>query len=253
MAGHPNCFAQALGNCAGESSGEHYVSDAILRAVSRAESRVPTFLPAGVTSELGIRSPAGNILCQKHHSDLSGFDDEGLNFFNAMERVLVPGSPVGPLQVSGDRLERWALKTLIGGLYSGQMPTPEGIILKGVSPPDPWLDILFQNHALPPRSGLYLIHGEGGEALPIAHEVLKVAVLPGVDPKSGNLAIIGLRMLVFGLEFALCLANLPDPLPEGSRLRHATYRPTHITRAGETLVLDWAGNTDIRPAVVAEK
>jgi len=252
MPGHPNCFAQSLCNCAGDMSGEHYVSAAILRAVSQAEKAVRVSglkcVPSGETRAIGIKNLVGKILCKHHNSELSPFDAAGLAFFNGMERILVPDTPIAPLQVSGDQLERWMLKTLIGGLYCGQFPTPEGMNLKDVCPPDAWLGVLFQNHPLPPRGGLYLIHGEDGEQFRMDHEVLKFAVVPGRSATTGEAVITGLRMWVFGIEFYLCMHNLPDPLPEGYRLRHAILRPTHITggAADETLILDWVGNTEVR-------
>lgn len=91
MPGHPRCYAQALYDCEGKPSGEHYVSDKVLRAVSQAEKSVRVsglkFLPFGIVNEIGISSLVGNTLCKKHNSDLSVFDNAGLNFFNAMEHV----------------------------------------------------------------------------------------------------------------------------------------------------------------------
>lgn len=261
MPGHPQCYARGFCNCKGDISKEHHVSNGVLLAVSQAEKSVRVSglkcVPTGEVRAIGIKRLVGKTLCKHHNSALTEFDAAGLVFFNAMERIMVPshflapGHPVAPLQVSGDRLERWMLKVLVGGLYCGQFPTPEGIDLKDVPPPDAWLGVLFENHTLPPRCGLYVIHGEDGEQFPMDHKVLKFAVVPGRDVATGNVAIIGLRMWVFGIDFFLCMANLPDPLPEGDPLRHSIHRPTHLTGgAGETLVLDWVGNTDVRGVAI---
>jgi hypothetical protein len=255
MPGHPHCYAQALCDCEGKPSGEHYVSDKVLRAVSQAEKSVRVsglkFLPFGAESQIGISSLVGNTLCKKHNSDLSVFDTAGLNFFNAMEHAMVPDSRVVPLQVSGDQVERWMLKSLIGGLYSGQFPTPEGMALKDVCPPDQWLGILFRNQPFPARFGLYLYHGNDGEQFLLDHHVLRFAVVPGHSPGGGNAVICGMSMWVFGIEFYLGLANLPDALPVENRLNRATHRPTHIIcSSGKTLILDWEGSNEVRGVVL---
>jgi hypothetical protein len=229
-------------------SGEHYVSAAILRAVSQAEKAVRVSglkcVPSGETRAIGIKNLVGNILCNHHNEQLSPFDAAGLAFFKAMEHIMVPGSPVAPLQVSGDQLERWMLETLVGGLYCGQFPTPEGINSKDECPPTEILRILFESDPFPTSCGLYLCHGKDGAEFLMDHEVLKLAVLPGFV--NGNLHILGLQMWVFGIEFFLSTFPL-TPMPEHLQSERATYRPTHITgSAGETLVLDWEGNTECR-------
>ena len=56
-----------------------------------------------------------------------------------------------------------------------------------------------------------------------------------------------MSMWVFGIEFYLGLANLPDTLPAENRLQRAIHRPTPIIcSSGKTLVLDWEGNTEVR-------
>jgi len=74
---HSKCYAQTVGGCAPQLSGEHSVSDKVLRAVSQAESKVRVtglkFLPSGVEREIGISSLTGNALCKSHNSALSGY------------------------------------------------------------------------------------------------------------------------------------------------------------------------------------
>src|SRR5947209_6174669 len=127
------------GGCSQQLSGEHYVSDKVLRAVSQANSRLRVsglnFLPSGMKQEVGIGRLTGNILCKTHNSALSGYDTTGLDFFNAMERIMVPGGLAGPLRVSGDQLEAWMLKTMVGGVFCGAFPLPDEITLKDKPPP----------------------------------------------------------------------------------------------------------------------
>jgi hypothetical protein len=243
--GHPKCYAQALGGCSHTLSGEHYVSKIVLRAVSQADTLVRVrglkFLPSGVEQEIGISSLTGNVLCKAHNSALSDFDTTGLNFFNSMERVMVPGSPGAPMRVSGDCLEAWILKTMVGGVFCGAFPLPENLNLKDKPPPPGFLRVLFEQGRLPEPCGLYLWHGPEGEKFLIDHHVLGMEVVPGRPADGGeNSFICGMLLRVFGIEFYLSVLPLPDPLP--GRWRHMIYRPTEIIGPrGDTIFIEWEG------------
>jgi hypothetical protein len=165
-----------------------------------------------------------NVLCEKHNSDLSDFDTAGANFFKAMEHAMIPDSPVVPMQVSGDQVERWMLKALCGGVYGAAFKLPNDDTLKGQPLPDDWLRILFQNDPFPPRFGLYIYHGDEGEQFPMDNHVLKSHVLIGNAVEEVKQAVMGLRMWFFGIEFLLCVAKMPNPLP--GRMQHTIHRPS---------------------------
>ena len=248
---HPKCYAQSVGGCSAQLSGEHYVSDKVLRAVSQADSMVRVtglkFLPSGVEREIGISSLTGNVLCKSHNSALSGYDTAGLNFFTSMERVMVPGSPSAPARVNGDRLEAWMLKTVVGGVYCGAFPLPDDIRLKGATPPPGFLSVLFGQERLPEPLGLYLWHGPEGERFLTDHHVLRMQVVPGAPATGGAQNVLcGLMMWVFEIEFYLSVLPLPDPPP--GRWQYMVYRPTQITGpTGESLVIEWNGIGGDRP------
>jgi hypothetical protein len=245
MSGHPECYAQSLGGCSDQLSGEHYVSAKVLHAVAQTNNRVRVsglrFLPSGLEQEIGISRLTSNILCSTHNSALSDYDAAGLTFFNAMERVMVPASPVVPLRVSGKHLETWLLKTLVGGVFCGGFPLPTELERKGVPPPVGFLRALFTAERLPEPLGLYLYHGVEGEKFLTDHHVLRIQVVPGKstdgEPRS---VICGLAMWVFGIEFYLSVLPFPDPLP--GRWQHTVYRPTEIAGPeGDSLVIAWEG------------
>lgn len=218
---HPKCYAQKLGGCSQQLSGEHYVSDKVLRAVSLANNRVRVsglkFLPSG-EQEIGISSLTGNILCKTHNSALSDFDTAGRDFFNAMERIMVPGSPAGSLRVSGDQLEAWMLKTMVGGAFCGAFPLPDEITLKGKPPPAGFLSALFQKERLPEPLGLYLWHGPEGEKFLTDHHVLRMQVMTVKPADFGTKSVIcGLTMWLFGIVFYLSVFHHPDLSPGWSQ------------------------------------
>ena len=249
---HPNCYGQKIGSCSQKLSREHYVSDKVLRAISQAENKVRVsglkFLPSGVEKEIGISSLTGKILCKSHNSALSGYDTAGLDFFTAMERVIVPGSPPAPIRISGDRLEAWMLKTLVGGVYSGAFPIPNDIMLNGTSPPSQFLAVLFEHERLPDPLGLYLWYGPDTERFLTDHHVLRMQVVPGALASGGTQKVLcGLMMWVFGIEFYLSVLPLPDPAP--GRWQQMIYRPTQlIGPTGESFIIEWNGIGGDRPA-----
>src|SRR5437870_1394313 len=128
---HPECYARGLGGCSQEMSGEHYVSKSILelvenRAGKKSKSvRVTglSFQQPGALQQLGISSLVGNILCKTHNSLLSPLDIAGKAIFTAMDGLNDGAAdqslPERVLPVSGEGLERWVLKCMCGGLYSG--------------------------------------------------------------------------------------------------------------------------------------
>ena len=249
--GHPKCYAQALGKCSSQLSREHYVSDKVLRAISLAQSAVRVsglrFQPSGMDQELGIGSLTGNILCQKHNSDLSDFDNAGSQFFSAMERLMVTGNSALTLRIKGDQIEAWMLKTMVGGVFCGAFSVPEGTIPKNTLPPQGFLETLFEDVPLIEPLGLYLWHGEKGERLLTDYKVLRIELLFGsAFDHSEKVTLCGVRMWIFGIEFYLSILPLPDPLP--GRWQHTVYRPTEIIGPNRaSLIIEWKGIGGNRP------
>lgn len=240
---HPDCFARALGDCSKEISKEHYVSDSVLRAVSEGESSVfvqnLAFQERGILQRRGIGGLSTKMLCEKHNGDLTSFDVAGASLFLCHEEIerLVSQTAEEPeaLEVEGDDLERWMLKMLFGGLYSGNFPVP-GECLKGVPPPIEWLKILFRDEPFPDGQGLYLRTDHSEDAFSSGPSVLRMRT--DVSAEVPDL-VIGLTVWVFGFEYMLVLARLPTPLPEN--LEHAYYRPKKVTvhGSGKRILFNW--------------
>jgi hypothetical protein len=134
--------------------------------------------------------------------------------------------------VNGDHLERCMLKILCGGLYSGAFPLVEGT-LKGVLPPDNWLNILYHNHPFPKRHGLWVRYGPPRATFETSPEMLRSMVFQAVDE-----TIIGIRIWMLDIEFVLLLANVPSPCPG---LEHAFFRPSGIRIEGvnKDIAFNW--------------
>jgi hypothetical protein len=223
---NPDCFAGALGDCCAEISGEHYSSEVILRRISRNKRAVlvknlPFQVPEAL-QEIGIKSLVASVLCRKHNSALAQFDSAGGELFARMDEIdgritaEVGGHEV--FEVDGDRVERWLLKTLVAGLFSGNLRVGSVPDLKGVHPPREWLDILYRAARFPAGLGLYLAAAKPGEVLSTEPTVFKLGATGTHDG-----VVIGLQTWIFNFAFTLVLARMPDPAPP--ELTHATYRP----------------------------
>jgi hypothetical protein len=254
---HPECYARSLRDCSERISREHYVSAVVLRGVSVGEACVLvqnlSFQQTKDTPQkMGISSLVGKILCRKHNSALSGLDDAGKTLFDGMDRMDATSGKAGEKHetsvVNGDDLERWMLKILCGGLFSGIMTVPEGT-MKGVCPPLDLLKILFQNAQFPDGQGLYFRAGTPGEAFSTDPAVLKLVV--SYDKN----VVTGLRMWVFNFEFHLVLVHLPPTLPP--MLEHAHYRPIGLVVDGSAndIRFTWrsGGGNEIRVGWVGKR
>jgi hypothetical protein len=252
---HPQCYARALRDCSGQISREHYVSAVVLRGVSLGEPTVLvqnlSFQQPGTVESKGISGLVAKVLCEKHNSALSGFDVAGNSLFAGMDGIDSTagkaGVPAEAFVVNGDHLERWMLKILCGGLYSGTMPMPEGS-MKGVCPPVVWLNVLFRGADLPPGQGLYFRAGTPGEVFSTEPAILKMAVVVDNDN-----VVIGFRMWVFNFEYLLVLAHLPPTLPP--MLDHSHYRPAGLVVDGsaKSISFEWgqpSGSREVRVAWV---
>ena len=237
---HPECYARELGDCRGPVSREHVVTDTLLKEVWQGAKGGEVYgLPRICATpedpvQIGIKALTAKILCKGHNSDLSQFDAEIMKFFKAMERLVRSehdGEPAAQNSyVNGDFIERWMLKTLYNGLFSGNFGVPFIEDFTNQLPPENGLRTIYRDEPFPPGWGLYM----SGDQSRIDHHVLQVLA---VGHPTG---IVGLRMWLFGSLFTLVLTDEHDVFPE---LATATYRPKKIvtakTRNG--IVFSWAG------------
>jgi hypothetical protein len=234
--GNPECYAQALCECRGAVNREHYVSESILELVYGRAGEISksvlvrglSFQQTGAREEKGVARLVGRILCEGHNSFLGQrFDPAGLKMFKAIDALNdATANPVSVgknQRISGDDLERWMLKTFIGGLFSGNFPVTPGQKTKGFYPPTECLEILFKGAEFPAGAGLYWLAGTPGHVFTADEEVLQFE--PIIAKGSG--AISGMRVRFFGFNFALSIGRM---LPGGSGVyENFAYRPAGIS------------------------
>jgi hypothetical protein len=238
-------------------SGEHYVSKSVLELVLGRFGEVNksvlvsglSFQQQGALQQLGISSLVGNILCATHNSLLSPLDVAGKAMFWAMDGMndaaAEPALPGRVMCVDGDALERWVLKSMVGGLYSGAFRVSPTETMKGVSPPVSWLQVLFNGAEFPRGQGLYYLPRKRDEVIVADQYVLRFEPLGSRD---GGV-IGGIRLWFFGFEFALLMGTLAPGIP--TMFDGALYRPAGLRTVGSgtRVRIDWKGGAGSEEAV----
>jgi hypothetical protein len=155
------CWAAALGDCAGKISREHIVTRAINLDN---EINVSGLDWCKEPKKVGLASLTAKVLCVAHNSALSELDGEAVRFAEAMrESFRLLTVRVGlknrrwrrkKFPVDGPRLERWLLKTLIN-VTSGR-DCPIGLDAKDPGLPSKSLvEIAFGKRTFQGEAGLY--------------------------------------------------------------------------------------------------
>ena len=242
--GNPKCYARELGGCCVQMSGEHWVSESILGLVEHGRGKVSKAVSVtksssqerGVKRSLGIASLTGKILCVEHNGRLSTLDSAGKKMFESMESVhygcRTPNKREKRCPVNGDQFERFLLKVLCGGLFSGNLRPPSGS-MKGICPPLDWLKILFEGASFPEKQGLYYIPAAPNEIIVADHDILEFTAFFSEDLKT----VCGIRSWFFGIEFDLLLVNLPPGVR--TSFDGALYRPSGLRVDGSNARIEF--------------
>jgi hypothetical protein len=211
-----SCFAKALHDCSSKISGEHYITEAVLKIIQKGDAirlSGTHWLSPEEERKLPLKALATKILCERHNQALSGLDEFAVKFF----RFLIgEESKPNTFTVNGDDLERWMLKVLCGFIFSRN--TPEKIT--DWLPPESWLRILFGNDPLPDGTGLYHLMGE------VADEHYQIALLPLPDDKAKT--FVGLRFQISGFLFLFLMTPLTDAILKFTNGMRPHYRPSAI-------------------------
>ncbi|HEY6222201.1 MAG TPA: hypothetical protein VIW26_00320 [Gemmatimonadales bacterium] len=212
------CYAAQYHDCDGEpSSREHWITRALLERLRRDGAGIEV---TGLAWFDGARAShedeiIARVLCQRHNSMLSELDDAVIALHDAWLGA-AEGKRVDVV-IQGEKLERWALKVLLGMITSGAARI-DGRKVK-VKPPRAVVDVVFGRHELPPPRGFYFaLHDERDDELKI-----KVNIPPQGHPLEGTALGITIQFLAF--RFLTYLSALP--IADGDNDRYI-YRPAGI-------------------------
>ena len=243
MRRHPKCYAAELGACSDDISAEHFFSKGILTLLNDGPNFGVSGFPWQEPEQAAQLSPAtlaAKILCTRHNSELSLLDDECLTVFQFVEQAHKTLSDTQcegdrSYEVSGDLVERWVLKALIGLVASGNAAKGDKRISKD-KPPLAWLQLLYGLEAMPEEWGLYLTSQVGDRVM----STRGLAFAPLIH----DMKVIGCLLTIHDCRFLLAMST-PGADRHGSLLENAIYRPAHLRfvhtdrRCSVQLLLKW--------------
>jgi hypothetical protein len=111
---HQRCYMRHLNSCSDKISGEHLISETVLRVLAEKDLDVSGFpWLKGEHKIMRFGALTTNCLCRTHNSALSGLDAAAGRFFAAIQACGTTEEGLNQQYLfSGHDLERWLLKTL---------------------------------------------------------------------------------------------------------------------------------------------
>ncbi|MFF0453349.1 hypothetical protein [Nocardia africana] len=246
---HPKCYANVNGGCSTTISGEHYISHGLIKlyTFNDSKARILHDNGFGITHPVQPSRFVANVLCREHNTQFHSYDDEAVKFASFLQRTALSffeektWGNSETVAISGDNLERWALKLLLthaavnaytgdGGRITGRIPDYAVKVLLGEAD---W-----------PRSGGLCVAGKKAHehliANPFSYEAL-VTGWWGAYPlfnKDQPPALVGGIVELAGIGLGICLDDrirtMPQILIPDNPMRHSIRRPSSLVwRIGE--------------------
>lgn len=203
---HPRCYARGDANCSTKISKEHFISKTLLERIHRdntAKIAGLAWQAPETFQRVPIKGLASKILCERHNSALSGLDAAFGAFTQAIRDFdRAKTKERTKEKFSGNDIERWTLKCLIGLTASGNLKS-------GLKPE--CVDLLFKRRTWPEGWGLYFANVG---STPIYHtDSFAMETLIGPDRK----IVLAAKFHIQGLPFILVLGTPGDAKSFGIR------------------------------------
>jgi hypothetical protein len=184
------------------------------------------FLPRGEVRYLSANALTANILCERHNNALAPLDQAAIHAVDTIKhafdhaRKLAADNRSRHYLISGDGLERWALKTLLG-LYHAKIVAFSAQPVQATHSLDvaACVAALFDDKLLPPPLGLY-VHFSNESTV---QDHIQFAPLA---PDNGAALLSGLHFNMMGLMFDLVVDV--TGAEETFAKRQGFFRPTII-------------------------
>lgn len=147
------CWAHSVGNCDDKISREHYITNGLYDSKMVRVRGFPWCKNEPI--EISLKNAVGKILCIKHNSFLSQYDEEAIKLVRFLNSVHADKeSTHRKITINGKRFEKWALKTAINLSY---LKAFDGIQYK----PNPkHVEMLFKDKPINRGVGLYFLDGK---------------------------------------------------------------------------------------------
>ncbi|MHA7663254.1 hypothetical protein [Mycolicibacterium sp. HS_4_1] len=154
---HKKCYANTRGGCSTKISGEHFVSECLIKLYSfdDPDIKIKHDTGFGVQNFVSPKQFKTNILCEKHNNDLHTADDAALQFATFIRGIALKfRNGAGEwgtneeITISGEDLQIWVLKLIlnhaVGKAFNG---------MKAKFPPEA-VDLLLGRAMWPRNWGL---------------------------------------------------------------------------------------------------
>jgi hypothetical protein len=239
---HPRCFLGFTQNCCTKISGEHPVSHGVLRQIGQSVSITGApWLKAGETKTLATKNLTANILCVRHNSAFSNVDIAAIRLFKFINEISTELSQKSLSRrnkfyvVSGDDLEIWATKAMLGMFYS----QPKDTELSQYNVNDSVIEEVAKSAHLPKMCGIYLNARLG---IPKVHHEREIMV--GTITLKEQMRLIGLVIDIGGVSFDFLMDPIGINTLGAMDTKH--YRPAHLMFEGQrrahVIFLSWSAD-----------
>jgi hypothetical protein len=211
-----------LGSCVGPISGEHIISESVIRVLMADGDFSISGLPWLESGEERILAPQNlraNCLCAKHNSALHPLDDAAQYFFASLKSYLELDAGLRHALISGHDMERWLLKTAKAAAVSRNFARGRERLSGAFARDKTILDMLDSPDHWPEGAGLYCVMNTGD--LTVNRPRFQFQPLTN---DQGEIEAMALNIL--GLKFVLLLESLD--IAKYPFLRGAKYRPGRI-------------------------
>ncbi|UGY16865.1 hypothetical protein HAP48_0004935 [Bradyrhizobium septentrionale] len=218
----PKCYMKELGSCVAPISGEHIISESVIRVLMGdgefSIGGLPWLAPDERKS-LAPQSLRTNCLCTKHNSTLHPLDDAAQYFFASLKSYLERDEGMRHALVSGHDVERWLLKTAKAAAVSKNLARGRTPLSGAFSQDSAILDMLDDPRHWPEGAGLYCTMNAGDQMS--NHPRFQLQPLTNAQED-----IEALALKILGLGFVLLLE--PLDVNKYPFLHGAKYRPGRI-------------------------
>ena len=198
------CYMKDLNSCDGPISGEHLISQSVIKILNGDIGFSISGMPSQKSGEAKMLAPGSlraNCLCVKHNSALHPLDDAAKFLFGTLKSFLGTDNGNRHAIVSGHDIERWLLKTAKAVAVKKNF-SRERVRLSGAFTRDEAiLDMLDSPEKWPSGTGLYCLLQTDEIA-----ELSEMLQLQPLTNDQGEIEALWLKLL--GLTFVLQLAPL---------------------------------------------
>lgn len=216
------CYMKELRACEGGISGEHLISESVIRLLAGdGEFRISgtPWLAEGEWKAVGPKSLTANCLCERHNGRLHPLDDAAVFFFRSLKTSFEEEVMSTSYLVSGHDIERWLLKTLKALAVSGNLAAGREPLVGEFATDIRLLDMLGDVQSWSQGAGLYCVM----KAWEFTYNHNHFQIQPLTNLRG---EINGLWTNMLGLSFVLLLE--PALLPHIPELAQAVFRPGKI-------------------------